>query len=284
MNCPYRAVFQSNSWFTRVLPFGETPFYTDATEHIDRAAFERDVVLVQAQGNSDLPDNRSSAEAWAKNVVSVGGLNHYDTECRDMDTPAGSHGPAADGRIKPDLRFFYDKIFTTTDVISGSYRDDFGGTSGATPMAAGCFGLFFEMWGKPKSPGASTNIFGRTLLDPHAPPDWIVFTNRPHAATTKAMMINTARPYEFVNGISRYNSGWGWPDVRKLYELRDRFPVIIDESVILQEFQEYTTTVHVPAGTPAMKITMVYSDPPGTPMVNPGGSMICPCAPCLRRD
>ena len=54
-----------------------------------------------------------------------------------------SIGPAADGRIKPDVSYWYDDIFTTTNF---GYRTDFGGTSGATPEAAGVLGLMIQVW------------------------------------------------------------------------------------------------------------------------------------------
>ena len=76
----------------------------------------------------------SRPQAWAKNVVSGGAVQHYDTLTRDDDSWAGgsaSIGPAADGRIKPDLCFFYDDTYTT--YTTGTGYGEFGGTSGATP-------------------------------------------------------------------------------------------------------------------------------------------------------
>ncbi len=47
-------------------------------------------------------------------------------------TTGASIGPAADGRIKPDLAFFYDSIFSAHSASDTSYTQ-FGGTSSATP-------------------------------------------------------------------------------------------------------------------------------------------------------
>ena len=109
---------------------------------MDDAIFRTDLLICQAQGNLGL----SAVSAWAKNVVSVGGIRHYDTLDRldDRWLNAGGVGPAEDGRIKPDLAFWYDRILTTSN--DGDYRTNFGGTSASTPQTAGHFGLMFQMW------------------------------------------------------------------------------------------------------------------------------------------
>ena len=73
-----------------------------------------DIAITQSQSNNG---NRSSRpQAWAKNVISVGGVKHYDTLDTSDDAWAGgaSIGPAFDGRIKPDVSYWYDYIYTTT--------------------------------------------------------------------------------------------------------------------------------------------------------------------------
>ena len=48
--------------------------------------------------------------------------------------------------LKPDLAHFYDSVHTTTSTNNTAYTTSFGGTSAATPITAGHFGLFFQMW------------------------------------------------------------------------------------------------------------------------------------------
>lgn len=244
---PYEAVFQSNSW-------GSCCFYSYTTNAaaMDDNIFDNQIVLVQAMANQG--STSSDTIAFAKNIVSVGGIRHFGTAVLTDDnwTNAGSIGPAPDGRIKPDLAFWYDSIFTTTSTSTTAYTSSFGGTSAATPMTAGHFGLMFQMW--------HNGIFGNTV-DPMG----TVFSNRPHIATSKALMINTATPYPFVGAsadLTRTHQGWGRADVKRLYDLRERM-FIVDESRVLAPFETATYMLEVPAGTPELRATLVWTDPAG---------------------
>jgi hypothetical protein len=87
-------------------------------------------------------------------------------------------------------------------------------------------------------------------------------------------MINTANQYDWVNGpppnqnIDRDKQGWGLPNVKNLYDLRNKI-VIIDETRVLTQLGFADFTVKVAAGEPALKATMVYTDPPAAPSTNP---------------
>ena len=244
---PYRAVLQTNST-------GDvrTFFYTTISAEMDDMLFIYDIALTQSQSNAGNQDSRP--QAWAKNVISCGAVNHYNTETRDDDCwcSGGSIGPAEDGRIKPDLSFFYDDTFTST--AGGGYTE-FGGTSGATPSVAGYLGLFFQMW--------SEEVFGNEVPVPGGTP----FQNRPHMTTAKATMINTASPWEFsgtTDDLTRVHQGWGMPDIRYLYDIREKI-AFIDETEILTNLQTVEFVAFVPAGEPELRATMVYADPMGTP-------------------
>jgi hypothetical protein len=142
-DCPYNAVFQTNSW-------GHVPFtaYSTYAAEMDDIASKYDLLICQAQGNyGATQDPRDSfAQAWAKNVVSVGGFKHYDTLCEADDNWCGqcppplgkcdpspeqlcalgcaSRGFAEDGRVKPDLVHFYDNILTTCYDNDSCYTDN----------------------------------------------------------------------------------------------------------------------------------------------------------------
>lgn len=242
----YHAVYQSNSWGWCCT----TAYGTDAAE-MDRIIFDTDLVILQAQANTG--SRLSDVSAWAKNVVSVGGILHLDTLGRGDDVwgYTGSIGPADDGRVKPDLSYWYDHILTT--YSGGGYMTDFGGTSGATPETAGHFGLFFQMW--------ADGIFGN-----EADPGGTVFENRCHAATAKAVIINTAKQYSFTgtgHDLTRVHQGWGTANVGYLYEMRNKI-AIIDETEVLANLESISYVVYVGPAEPELRATMVYADPPGT--------------------
>jgi hypothetical protein len=85
--------------------------------------------------------------------------------------------------------------------------------------------------------------------------------------TAKAMMINSASPYPFTGNnsdLTRTHQGWGRADVRRLYDLRERF-FIVNETDVLGNLQSRAYQLQVDAGTAELRATMVYADPAGTP-------------------
>ncbi len=246
VQAPYFGVFQSNSWGN-----GPTLAYTSISAEMDDIIFINDLLITQSQSNQD--SQLSRPQAWAKNIVAVGGINHQETVDRDDDFWSGSSiGPAADGRIKPDLCHFYDTIYTTDDQTSG-YRN-FCCTSGATPIVAGHFGLFFQMW--------SEGIFGNAVN-----PTGTVFENRPRSTTARAMVINQASAYSFSgtnDNLTRTHQGWGMPDVARLYEARNRV-FVVNEQFVLENLDTVSFDLNVNASTPEFRATLVYMDPMGSP-------------------
>jgi len=248
---PYNAVFQTASVGSpRCLD------YSTISAESDQSIFDFDIVLCQSQSNAG--NQMSRPQAWAKNMVSGGGIRHYDTLNRsdDMWDYGASIGPATDGRVKPTLISFYDDILTVGCPGTNDYTYTFGGTSGATPIIAGHIGLFFQMW--------SDGIFGNTVN-----PSGTVFENKAHFTTAKAALINTAYQYPF-NGTTgdkiRMHQGWGMPDLKKLYDIREQC-FVVDEDEILAPFGNATYIVTVNEDQPELKITMTYADPPGNPAV-----------------
>jgi len=248
---PYLAVFQTAS-----VGSPRTTQYNTISADTDQMLFDSDLVHCQSQSNAGWQDSRP--QAWAKNIISGGGIYHYNTLTRNDDCwcNGASVGPASDGRIKPTLCHFYDQTYTTTCCGYESYTSSFGGTSGATPIIAGHVGLFFQMW--------SEGIFGNEV-----DPEGTVFSNRARAATAKAMMVNTAYQYDF-SGTShdktRVHQGWGMPDVQNMYDMREKI-YIVNEENLLRQFDVDEHVVLVEEGEPAFKATMVYADLPGNPAV-----------------
>ena len=248
-NGPYRAVLQSNSWGDP-----RSRNYTAVSADMDDLLFLNDILITQSQSNAGNQDSRP--QAWAKNIVAVGGVRHQNTLTKDDDCwcSGGSIGPAADGRIKPDLTHFYDNVFTTTNTGNSNYQSDFGGTSAATPIVAGYFGLLYQMWHEQVFTG-----FGGGAD---------VFDDRPHMSTAKAIIINTAEQYPFNSpnqDLSRVKQGWGMPQLENILDDESQM-LIINETDILQNMQSKSYVYQVPADHKELKVTLVYTDPAGTPL------------------
>ncbi len=251
VQAPINAVFQSNSWGSTL-----TTSYNSVSQEMDDIIWQYDIAIFQSQSNAGSRSSRP--QAWAKNIISVGAINHFDTPTLSDDCWCGgaSIGPAADGRIKPDLAFWYDDIYTTDlepgGYSAGLYTPTFGGTSAATPITAGIGGLFFQMW--------AANVLGNN------PVGTTVFEKRPHAMTLKALMINTADQYPFTGtggDLTRVHQGWGLASARNLYDGRTKIKVV-DEANVLAPLDVHTHTATAGPGEPFLKITMAYMDRAGT--------------------
>ena len=198
----YECVLQSNSWGS-----GLTTNYNSTSQNMDVILFDLDrLSILQSQSNEGTQFSRP--QAWAKNIIAVGGVFHSNSLTKADDSWSGgaSIGPAADGRIKPDLASFYDSIRTldrpgAAGYSPNNYTGGFGGTSGATPIVAGTLGLFYQMW--------SEGLFGNN------PTGTTVFENRPTNVFAKAMLINTAIQWELHGdrrGPDARSPGVGTPE------------------------------------------------------------------------
>jgi hypothetical protein len=85
----------------------------------------------------------------------------------------------------------------------------------------------------------------------------------------KALLINTAREYDATinTGSSRYNYGWGFPQLNTIYDERDRL-LLLNEDDTLQQGETRSYFVWAPGGK-TLRATMVFSDPQGSAGVNP---------------
>jgi hypothetical protein len=99
-------VFQSNSWSSG----DPDSTYTTFSMENDQIIFDYDIVMLHSAGNDGVSSETVTQDSVAKNVLSIGGLDHNDNIARGDDqwvfggiggTPA--QGPASDGRVKPDL-------------------------------------------------------------------------------------------------------------------------------------------------------------------------------------
>ncbi|MBL9030501.1 MAG: S8 family serine peptidase [Phycisphaerae bacterium] len=241
----FRSVFQTSS-------VGSTQItnYSTISQEVDTYLFQIDYLSCQSQSNTN--NMTSRPQAWAKNIVSVGGVNHQNTLARGDDLWGGaSFGPAQDGRVKPDVWHFYDQTFTTNNA---SGYTTFSGTSNATPVTAGHFGLIFQMWHQ----GVWSGFGGGAS----------VFASRPFSTTAKALMCNGAYKYPITATNTRMRQGWGMADVGYLYNIRNKTFIVNANQPVVQG-QTHTYQVNVAAAEPELRVTMCYIDPPPTVLTNP---------------
>ena len=239
----YQCVFQTNSWGDP-----QVTIYNNASTVMDDIIFGLDLLIFQSQSNT--ANQNSRPQAWAKNIISVGGINHNNTlTTADDSWCCGSTGPAEDGRVKPDLGHFYDAV--TTPAAGGGYAG-FGGTSAATPCTAGTAGLFFEMW--------HNDVFNNN------PTGASPFASRPHYSTAKAALIATANQWQFSGGsanLARVRQGWGAASVQNLYDLRDK-TFFVDQTDVIDNLETIAYMVNVASGEAELKICLTWPEQGGT--------------------
>ncbi|MBL8725424.1 MAG: S8 family serine peptidase [Planctomycetes bacterium] len=252
---PWRTMVATASWGSTV-----TTLYTSVSQTMDDALFVSDLTRLNSQSNQNSQNSRP--EAWAKNIISGGGVTHgNNADPSDDRWTTASFGPASDGRQKPDICSYYDNVFTsdlpgtagynTAAGLAGNYTATFSGTSSATPICAGHTGIIQQMF--------TDGLFGNALPLPATAANR--FENKPHMTTSKALLCGTARPYP-VTQVERRKQGWGFPDLANLYDNRNKI-VVVDEYETLQMGQSRTYWVWVAPGTTDFRAAMAYADPAG---------------------
>ena len=244
-----------------------TFFYNATSADSDDIVFDHDLAWTQSQSNAGNQDSRP--QAWAKNVFSIGGVAHGNNSIASDDSwLAGnaSTGPASDGRIKPTLCAYYDGIGTSDRTGNSGYSSNnwygsFGGTSGATPIVAGHNTIAIQMFTDEVIPGFGA--FGNALRVPGG----TSHENRPHFPTLKALQVVNAAQYTFTATSSdnrREHQGWGFPDLRKMWDMRGK-TFIVDETDVLTQGVVRSHPIAVGPGEPAFKACLNWSEPAGNP-------------------
>jgi serine protease AprX len=94
-------------------------------------AFEAGSLVIAANGNNGPAASTVNSPANAHNALGIGA---YDGS-NGVALAEQSRGPTDDGRVKPDVRFPNESVTGGDDTDTNLHS--FGGTSGATPYAAG---------------------------------------------------------------------------------------------------------------------------------------------------
>ncbi|MBN2356399.1 S8 family serine peptidase [candidate division KSB1 bacterium] len=199
-------------------------------------------------------------DAIGKNILTVGAIDDiidgdYSAANIDLKTASfSSFGPADDGRIKPDIVTNGVGVYSTFASSPLSYYI-LNGTSMAAPNATGSL----------------------TLLQQH-----YQNTHQNHnllAATLKALLIHTAHESGPHDGPD-YKTGWGLLNTEAAAQVISQdqtIPLRLQELTLLQGIP-YTITISTD-GTQPLKVTICWTDPPGTPVYG-----LNPSTPILVND
>ncbi|NOX85796.1 MAG: S8 family serine peptidase [Chlorobi bacterium] len=196
-----------------------------------------------------------SHSALGKNVMAVGAVKEVWSYTGPQDVVMSSFscwGPADDGRIKPDIVGKGVGVYST---MNGS-DTDYGtlqGTSMSSPNVAGSAALLQYHY---------QNLNNGDVM---------------RSATLKGLIIHTADEAGPDPGPD-YMFGWGLMNDKKAALLisDDQGQNSIDE-LVLQDGDNYTRVVNVPEGMPELRVTICWTDPPGTsptPSLNPRDPML----------
>ncbi|KAF3479404.1 peptidase S8 and S53 [Arthroderma uncinatum] len=292
---PYKdhgARIHTNSWGSNS-PSGQLP-YDSSSEEIDRFVWDhQDMVILFAAGNAGADadqdgsndKNQIGSQAAAKNCITVGASendrpdiavtyapwfpNKPYNDDRVADHPNGmaafsSRGPTKEGRIKPDVVAPGTSILSTRSskllkpsTTFGTSTDPAwffnGGTSMATPLVAGGVALI------------------RQALVKNG-------TKDPSAALIKAMLINGAveLPGQYVPSEAgpspNISSGYGRVHVKNSISLPNEESAGYREGgPLTQGKTDSELVIKVPKkaeGSSTLKVTLVWSDPPGATLQN----------------
>jgi hypothetical protein len=190
-----------------------------------------------ADGFDCLPRNSN-----AKNILTIGAvfdvLNYNDPNDVSVVSFSG-WGPADDGRIKPDLVGNGVWLYSSDDDNNSDYTY-LSGTSMSGPNVAGSLLLLQQLYMELNNDQAM------------------------RAATLKGLAIHTARPTG-DGPAPDYKFGWGLLSTRDAADLisdaSGNDSLIMEMPLVQNDNIEYT---YVADGTEPIKVTISWTDPPGT--------------------
>ncbi len=231
-------------------------FYDINTKNWDEVGYNAPYyIIVKSSGNDrgdsgdgsyppDGPYDCISQQGVAKNILTVGAVGDivvgYTQPSDVVMSSFSSWGPTDDGRIKPDIVANGIALTSTYSSADDAYSSS-SGTSMSTPSVAGSVALLMQQWENVNGAGSKMR-----------------------SATVKALIINTADEAGTTTGPD-YEYGWGLMNTEKaaIKISEDTVTDVITE-YYLTDGDSYTRNITT-NGTSPVRVTLVWTDPPGTP-------------------
>ncbi len=248
---PTRAHISSNPWGV-----SNAGVYDSYCLQVDQFTWgHRDFLTLFAVGNNGPYPRSVISPASAKNVIAVGATGNRETGYTQYFS-FNSRGPTVDGRLKPMVLSPGGPVTSAGSPPNG--YTTLQGTSVATPGAAGAGALIRQYLNEGWYPT------GKKIPEN----GWEYISS----AMVKAILINCADT-NINQGTFGYipnnNLGWGRIDLDStLYFAGDLRKVLLyDDTIGLMTGEAKDFYFNIPSGSANLKITLVWTDYPGNPVV-----------------
>ena len=245
------------------------------------AAGDQPYILEFSAGNAGPGERTIGSPAVAKNVIATGACQNNRPDLLvygdgpDAMADFSSRGPCEDGRIKPDitapgtwiasLRSVYADDNNAWGEISPNYMYQ-GGTSQAGPHASGAAAVFVQYWRSTHTNATPSPALVKAALINSA-------TDMDEAGISSTVIDENGDPIEVgfpqdANPVPNNDEGWGRVDLANLIGTT-RNHQFVDQSVLLTNQQQFEQRVLVANASEPLRITLTYTDVPGTPLTVP---------------
>jgi len=245
------------------------------------AVGDQPYILEFSAGNAGPAERTIGSPAVAKNVIATGATQNDRPDLLvygdgpDAMADFSSRGPCEDGRIKPDitapgtwiasLRSVYADDNNAWGEISANYMYQ-GGTSQAGPHVSGAAAVFVQYWRATHTNATPSPALVKAALINSA-------TDMDETGISSTVIDENGDPIEVgfpqdANPVPNNDEGWGRVDLPKLIGSTRNYQ-FVDQSVLLGTAQQFEQRILVGDTNEPLKITLTYTDVPGSPITVP---------------